>query len=89
MEKFKLLLLTIIVLFLTGCSDYRELTDMSIVSSIGIDIKDGKYVTISQILSSTFVNIDYCNKEYNGIIINTTVVPERIAEEYFQYILLI
>ena len=52
MEKFKLLLLTIIVLFLTGCSDYRELTDMSIVSSIGIDIKDGKYVTISQILSS-------------------------------------
>ena len=33
--------------------------------------------------------IDYYNKEYNGIIINTTVVPERIAEEYFQYILLI
>ena len=32
---------------------------------------------------------DYYNKEYNGIIINTTVVPERIAEEYFQYILLI
>ena len=56
MEKFKLLLLTIIVLFLTGCSDYRELTDMSIVSSIGIDIKDGKYVTISQILSSNESN---------------------------------
>lgn len=47
------------------------------------------FKTISQILSSTFINIDYYNPEYNGVIINTTVVPERIAEEYFQYILLI
>ena len=52
-------------------------------------LEDVIFKTISQILSSTFVNIDYYNKEYNGIIINTTVVPERIAEEYFQYILLI
>lgn len=52
-------------------------------------LEDVIFKTISQILSSTFINIDYYNKEYNGVIINTTVVPERIAEEYFQYILLI
>jgi hypothetical protein len=52
-------------------------------------IEDIIFKTISQILSSTFLNIDYYHPEHNGIVINTTVVPERIAEEYFQYILLI
>lgn len=47
-----ILLLIIPILLLTGCSDYRELTDISIASSIGIDKIDDKYYITTQVLDS-------------------------------------
>ncbi len=47
------------------------------------------FKTISQILSSTFTNIDYYNPELNGEPIRCTTVPEKLSEEVLQYILLI
>ena len=38
----KLLLLLIICLSFTGCS-YKELNELAIANSIGIDYEDGKY----------------------------------------------
>ena len=42
----KKIILIILILLLTGCSDYRELTDMAIVPSFAIDYKDNKYHVI-------------------------------------------
>ena len=47
------------------------------------------FKTISQILSSSFVNIDYYNPDLNGIPIRFTTIPEKLSEEILQYILLI
>lgn len=44
---------------------------------------------ISQILSSSFSNIDYYNISLNGINIKTQNAPETIVEEVLQFILLI
>ncbi len=52
MKKIKLLIIILFLLLITGCSDYRELSDMSIVSSLGLDKKDGEYIITSQILDS-------------------------------------
>ena len=48
--KIKLLIISIITLLLTGCSSYIELSDLSIVNSLGIDYYDNKYyLTLSLI----------------------------------------
>jgi predicted transcriptional regulator len=44
---------------------------------------------ISQILSSSFSNIDYYDMSLNGIPIKTQTTPELIVEEVLQFILLI
>jgi len=51
MKKLKYLFF-LCVFLLTGCSDYRELSDLSIVSSIGIDKKEDSYIIYTQILNS-------------------------------------
>ena len=48
----KKIILIILILLLTGCSDYRELTDMAIVPSFAIDYKDNKYHVIVHVLDA-------------------------------------
>lgn len=48
----KILLIFIIIFALTGCFNYTELNQMGIVSSIGIDKKDGKYIVSAQVMNA-------------------------------------
>lgn len=48
----KKIILIILILLLTGCSDYRELTDMAIVPSFAIDYKDNMYHVIVHVLNA-------------------------------------
>lgn len=48
----RLLVIVSFVLLLCGCYDYRELNDMSIVSGIGIDYKDNKYIVSLEVTKS-------------------------------------
>lgn len=48
----KILIIVCFVLLLCGCYDYRELNDMSIVTGIGIDYKDNKYVVSLEVTKS-------------------------------------
>lgn len=52
MKKLKLIIIFILVFLLTGCGDYRELTNMSIVSAMGLDKIDDNYELTVQILDS-------------------------------------
>ncbi len=47
----KKILLILLMFFITGCTDYRELTDMAIVSNIAVDYTD-KYKLIIQVLDN-------------------------------------
>lgn len=48
----KLLLITIIVLLLSGCYNYKELNELAVVSSIAIDKKDDKYLVSAQVMNA-------------------------------------
>lgn len=48
----KILVVISMVLLLSGCYDYRELNDMSIVTGIGIDYKDNKYIVSLEVTKS-------------------------------------
>lgn len=48
----KLLILLVLPFFLTGCFDYNELSDLAIVSGIGIDYDDQEYIVTFEILST-------------------------------------
>ena len=48
----KIILLSFIIMLLCGCYDYRELNDMSIVSSIGISYENNEYVVSLEITES-------------------------------------
>ncbi|MGN1372003.1 MAG: Ger(x)C family spore germination C-terminal domain-containing protein [Candidatus Coprovivens sp.] len=48
----KIIFIIGIVLLISGCYDYRELNDMSIVSGIGIDYVDNQYKVIFEITES-------------------------------------
>lgn len=52
MRTIKILVLIALIFILSGCADYRELSDMAIVSSFGIDKVDDEYRVTSQILDS-------------------------------------
>lgn len=54
----KIILLFICCFCLSGCFDYKELNDMSIVNGIGIDYKDGEYVVYLEINNSVKKNGD-------------------------------
>lgn len=49
----KITLLVCFILLLSGCYDYRELNDMSIVSGIGIDYVDSEYHVSLEITNSS------------------------------------
>ena len=46
------IILFIICLLLTGCYDYQELNDLSIVSSIAVDYKDDQYVVNLEVIET-------------------------------------
>lgn len=48
----KKIFLLIIILLLTGCSDYIELNNLAIVNTIGIDKKDDKYKICIEVLNT-------------------------------------
>lgn len=48
----KLLLLLIIPFFLSGCYDYNELSELAIVSGIGIDYTENNFIVTYEILST-------------------------------------
>lgn len=52
MKKLKIIIILLLIFTTCGCGDYRELSDMSIVASIGIDKKDQEYILVSQVLNA-------------------------------------
>lgn len=48
----RILVIVCFVLILCGCYDYRELNDMSVVTGIGIDYKDDKYIVSLEVTKS-------------------------------------
>lgn len=52
----KKLILLIIILLTTGCADYRELSDMAMVSNIAISKEEEKYRIIVQVLDAKSTN---------------------------------
>ena len=48
----RILIIVSLMLLLCGCYDYRELNDMSIVTGIGIDYKDSKYIVSLEVTKS-------------------------------------
>lgn len=49
----KLIVLIISIFLLSGCYDYQELNDVSIINGIGIDYKDDKYLVSLEITKSS------------------------------------
>ena len=47
----KKILLTLTLLFLSGCS-YQELNELAIIKNIGIEVKDNNYILYSQLITS-------------------------------------
>ena len=47
-----ILIIISLVLLISGCYDYRELNDMSVVTGIGIDYKDNKYIVSLEVTKS-------------------------------------
>lgn len=66
----KLIFLTIICLLATGCYDYVELNDLSIISGIGIDKKDNEYEVTYEILNDKKQGTD--SSQQKSIIISET-----------------
>ena len=48
----KIFIILILVFFISGCYDYRELNDMSVVTGIGINYKDDKYIVSLEVTKS-------------------------------------
>lgn len=48
----RIILLLGVILLLSGCYDYRELNDMSVVTGIGVDYKDNKYIVSLEVTKS-------------------------------------
>lgn len=52
MKKLKMFVILIIVFIFTGCINYKELDDLSLISAIGFDYQDGKFSLILQEVSA-------------------------------------
>ena len=48
----KKIILLLIILFLSGCSDYKELNNLTIANTIGIDKKDNEYKLCIEVLNT-------------------------------------
>lgn len=82
--KIKLLIMTVLIFLATGCSSYTELNNLSIVNTLGIDYKDGKYYltmnviegnlddsTIEKELTTYKSSNSSLNEAFNDIYINS------------------
>ena len=47
----KKIIILILILLLTGCTSYTELSDLSIVNAIGIDYKDNKFILTMNVIN--------------------------------------
>lgn len=56
MKTLRIIIIVFSTLLLTGCWDYRELEDLAIVSSIGIDIEEDQINVSAQIINSKKVS---------------------------------
>lgn len=96
--KKHFIILIILISFITGCSKYRELNHLSIISTITIDYKDGEYhLTLQEILPEKGENkVDYnykyhestspnLSKAFNNIIGNS---PKDIYLEKVQNVII-
>ena len=68
----RIFIIVSLVLVLCGCYDYRELNDMSVVTGIGIDYKDNKYIVSLEVTKSIkdgdfFTNEELLNAVDNAI----------------------
>ena len=63
----KLLIILPLIFLLTACSDYKEVNNLAIINSIGIDYKDNNYIITLEILDSKI------DKDANKIYSYTTV----------------
>lgn len=86
----KKVFIVLIILLLTGCYDYNELTDLAIVSSMIIDYKDDKYVVNLEILETkkdapkTSFFLEGCGNTFEEALIDTySKTPKHI---YFNHI---
>ena len=61
----KKIIILILLLFLTGCTDYKELTDMAIVTNVAIDYTDN-YKLIIQVLNNKNNNDNVIVYKSNG-----------------------
>lgn len=69
MKNKKIFILILVILLLTGCSDYRELTDMAIISNLGIDKVDEEFHITVQILNSKSNSNDDSKKNSSEVIL--------------------
>lgn len=49
----KIILLVVSIFLLSGCYDYQELNDVSIINGIGVDYKDDKYLVSLEVITSS------------------------------------
>lgn len=52
MKKIKLILLILPIFLISGCSNYRELNDIAIVSALGIDKSENGYKMVVQVMNT-------------------------------------
>ncbi len=62
----KIIILIICLFLVTGCFDYQELSDMSVVDAIGFDYKDNKFIVSFEVIKST--------KNGDGATLSTIIV---------------
>lgn len=48
----KIILFIVIILFISGCYDYRELNNMAVIDGIAIDYKDNNYIVKLEVVKS-------------------------------------
>ena len=61
----KIILITLLLFFTTGCYDYMELNDLSIISGIAIDKVEDKYKVTFEILNDQKSNNCKWNWNHN------------------------
>ena len=50
----KIILILFCLFMVTGCFDYRELNDINIINSIGVDYIDDEYVVYFETIKNNF-----------------------------------
>ena len=82
----KKVLFLIILVLISGCYNYKELNEIAIVSAIGIDIKDNKYIITAQIINTKDKDkVDTIIYKDNGNNINEALnnISKNISKQIF------